>query len=125
MLKSTLIALAIVLSLFSCNSDKPAKGCQDLPEIPAEGEKMYIAIGTNRDGTKSSQHAILVVNITSRFDSVLSKRLIVIDTTFALQRPTTVKDSTGKEVPRFVWTVTTRDSIKLVNPLPVDSLIKQ
>jgi hypothetical protein len=117
-----IIILSAMIGLFSCNQKST---CPDLGEIPAEGDKFYAAIGTNRDGTKSPQQALIYVNITSRYDSVLKKQVLVIDSTRALLRHIKFKDTlTGKDTTRLAWIATTRDSVKLINDIPLDSLVK-
>lgn len=119
------VITALLFTLLSCNNsaENPRVSCdQDLPE---EGQHKYIVIGTNRDGKKSEQYSIISINISSRYDSVAGKRVLSIDTIPALLRQVTVKKDDGKDTTGMAWIATTMDSVKLVNPLPIDSLLKQ
>lgn len=119
-----LIALIASAILISCNSKTTTQDCYH--DIPEEGEKKYIARIVNRDGTKSIQEAIVNINITSRYDSSQKKRLLVIDTLLGAIRPVSIYDSVTKtNVTKQVWMIATRDSVELLNPIPIDSLLKK
>lgn len=126
------ITLLIVISciLFSCGGKKASN---DAPP-PTTGETRLVGVVTHPDSTKTIDEVLRVITETIKYDSTKKEKVIVTDTIYGVTKLVDQTDSLGKPkldsitkkpIKQKIWVKTSKDSIYILSPIPIDSLIKK
>lgn len=134
---SKYFSLAILMSLWAAfiPSGCKEKIKKDIP-IPKEGVAKIVAVYTKPDGSKVLEVMLRQITKSIKYDSVLKKDVVVVDTLFGFPIPVPLVDSVGKEKkdslghlvyrPNPAYIQIGKDSvIWQISGIPTDSLLKK